>query len=153
MTERLEGGCLCGAVRYAIPASALSSLYACHCTDCQTQTGSAFGLQIPVAEELFEISGALREARRTMPSGATGIIHACAECLTRIYAENASRPGLVIVRAGTLDTSSMLRPRLHFWVRSRQPWVVLPDDAMVHDSQPRSASQWREILGMPGETA
>jgi hypothetical protein len=32
-----------------------------------------------------------------------------------------------VIRAGTLDDTSWVRPTVHFWTRSRQPWVLLPD--------------------------
>ena len=43
----LEGGCQCGAVRYAISAAPLT-LYCCHCTECQAQSSSAFGMSMLV---------------------------------------------------------------------------------------------------------
>ena len=44
----LMGGCRCGAVRYRIDADAVPPTYACHCTRCQTTSGSAFTVQMPV---------------------------------------------------------------------------------------------------------
>jgi hypothetical protein len=43
----LLGGCACGAIRYEITTFPLL-LCACHCTDCQTRSGSAFALNMPV---------------------------------------------------------------------------------------------------------
>lgn len=41
------------------------------------------------------------------------------------------------VRAGTLDDTSWLRPTVHFWTRSKQPWIVLPDArSHVFETQP-----------------
>ena len=41
------GGCQCGSIRYRIKQEA-NMLYACHCRDCQKQSGSAFGLSLIV---------------------------------------------------------------------------------------------------------
>src|SRR5712675_1975662 len=41
MSDSLEGGCACGAVRYRL-TSAPMFVHCCHCRDCQRQTGSAF---------------------------------------------------------------------------------------------------------------
>ena len=41
MTDDLEGGCACAAVRYRL-ASPPIFVHCCHCRDCQRQTGSAF---------------------------------------------------------------------------------------------------------------
>jgi len=44
----ITGGCSCGAIRYEIASFPLL-LYTCNCTDCQTASGSAFALNMPVA--------------------------------------------------------------------------------------------------------
>ena len=45
-----SGGCQCGTVRYEITGPP-TTVYACHCTECQTQSGSAFAMAavIPAA--------------------------------------------------------------------------------------------------------
>ena len=45
-----------------------------------------------------------------------------------------------VIRAGTLDDTSWLRPTIHFWTRSRQPWVVLPAGAQRHETQPKTGA-------------
>jgi hypothetical protein len=40
------------------------------------------------------------------------------------------------VRAGSLDDISWLRPTAHFWTRSKQPWVTLPIDDEIFETQP-----------------
>ncbi len=43
----LKGGCLCGAVRYAVEAEQAAATV-CHCRDCQKFTGSAFAALVAV---------------------------------------------------------------------------------------------------------
>ena len=43
---------------------------------------------------------------------------------------------LRIVRGGTLDDTSWLKPTAHYWTRSRQPWVALPEDAAIFATHP-----------------
>jgi hypothetical protein len=47
-------------------------------------------------------------------------------------------PGSTVrnVRPGTLDDTSWLHPTVHFWIRSKQPWVVLPEGAQTFETQP-----------------
>lgn len=144
----LKGGCLCGAVRFSVAIEAPSSCYACHCTDCQTQSGSALGLQMPVFEHLMSIDGDLTTGTRKMPSGANGTIHACSQCLTRIYASNSARPGIIILRAGTLDESKKINPRAHLWVKSKQPWMVIPEEVIIYEEQPETQKEWMTIFGL-----
>ena len=50
----LEGGCQCGAIRYEVLGAPVR-LVICHCTDCQRQSSSAFGMTMVVHEEDFRL--------------------------------------------------------------------------------------------------
>jgi hypothetical protein len=125
--------------------------YACHCHDCQRRTGSAFGIQLGVAEADLSVEGQVIEGRHVQPSGAVAGIFACAACLTRLWTTNDQRPGFANLRAGTLDNSPEIVPAAHFWVGSKQPWIVLPADVPALDAQPASPAEWMQLLGQPGE--
>ncbi len=124
----VRGACRCGAVRYTLALEALPRTYACHCRDCQTWTGSAFSQQAFVPEQALDASGPLVVYEMTTPSGKTSIQRMCGVCHTRIYNTNSARPGIVVVRAGTLDRSDELEVAAHIWVKRKQPWLALPAD-------------------------
>lgn len=127
MTDPMTGGCRCGAVRYTLAVDALPPTYACHCHQCQKWTGSAFSLQALVPEAAITIGGPLATfERRTEDRVSTQ--HVCGECHARIYNTNTRRPGLAVVRAGTLDESELLECRAHIFTATRQRWLLLPDD-------------------------
>jgi hypothetical protein len=118
----LKGGCACGAVRYEIAAPPLA-IYACHCTDCQRRTGTAFALNMPVrTSSLRIVAGAPKGWRSASSNGATATSWFCGDCGGRIYGERDGRPDIMVIRAGTLDDTSWVRPAAHFFVRSAQPW-------------------------------
>ena len=50
----------------------------------------------------------------------------CGVCHARIYNSNSARPGVVVLRAGTLDRSDELDVVAHIWVKRKQPWLELP---------------------------
>jgi hypothetical protein len=52
-----------------------------------------------------------------MPSEHLG----CARCMTRIANRNSAVPGMIILRAGTLDRSNEVVPAVHIWTSSAQP--------------------------------
>jgi hypothetical protein len=106
---------------------ALPRTYACHCLDCQTWTGSAFSQQTYQPEASLDVSGPLAVYELTTPSGRTSVQRMCALCHTRIYNSNSARPGIVVVRAGTLDRSDELDVVAHIWVKRKQPWLKLPE--------------------------
>ncbi len=61
------GGCICGAVRYEI-TEAPTSVYTCHCTDCQQASVSAFLVGIAVPGAAFSLSG---KELKPAPGGVT----------------------------------------------------------------------------------
>lgn len=142
----MDGGCGCGQVRYVINAPQPPTVYACHCTDCQTQSGSAFALQMPVFEAMLSLSGDLISGERTMPSGASSTIFSCDKCLVRMYSKNSTRAGMIVIRAGTLDDSSAVVPKFHLWVSSRQRWFDIADTAIILEQQPESIEEWMRLL-------
>jgi hypothetical protein len=129
MTEIIEGGCRCGRVRYRATVDNWPRVYACHCLDCQTWSGSAFSLQFILPEDRLEVTGAPQIFELTSPaSGRTSRQRACPVCFTRVYNTNSARPGLAVVRAGTLDRSDELKVVAHIWTKRRMDGIVIPDD-------------------------
>lgn len=148
MKGTLTGGCLCGAVRYTLRDGFRLNPYACHCSNCQSRTGSAFSEHMLVTLADLDIEGELDQGRYTMPSGAQSTITGCAQCRSRIYAVNSKQEGMASLRCGTLDNSPSLEIRHHIWVSSKQAWIGLSQDAKVLDEQPRSAEEWVEFVGI-----
>lgn len=122
--------------------------YACHCTDCQTRTGSAFSEHMLFMLSDLTITGELDIAEYTQPSGAQSSIFGCAKCKARIHAVNSTREGLASLRCGTLDNSASFVPVAHLWVKSKQPWIALPEGVPALEEQPRSNEEWLAIVGM-----
>ncbi len=50
MPAPYTGGCQCGSARYVLTAEPIR-VAACHCTGCQRQSGSAFGMSMPVTKD------------------------------------------------------------------------------------------------------
>ena len=134
----LHGGCQCRRHRYVITARPLT-LYACHCTDCQTQSGSAFGMSMPVPRTGADADvAALKVWHRQAASGRTVVARYCGDCGTRLFHEPARNPDIINVKPGTLDDTSWLRPVGHLWLDSAQPWFRSPDGALAYPGQPAS---------------
>ncbi len=125
MTDGIEGGCRCGAVRYTLALDDLPLTYACHCTDCQTWSGSAFSQQAVVAEDAITATGPITVFELISPSGRISRQRMCEICHTRIFNTNSARPGVAVIRAGTLDRSNALIVTAHIWTRSKQSWLEL----------------------------
>ncbi len=132
----LTGSCQCRAVRYRCTA-APSSIYACHCTECQRQSGSAFGMSILMPREAFSFTqGAPRTWTRSSDSGRMIDCMFCPDCGTRIVHLPQHSPGLAIIRAGTLDDTRSVKLAGHIWTASRQPWFEVPAGSIAYERQP-----------------
>jgi hypothetical protein len=128
MSEIFEGGCRCGAIRYRVTAEKLPNVYACHCLDCQTWSGSAFSLQAILPENQFEVTGEPAIFELTSPtSGRISRQRACPVCFTRVFNTNSSRPGYVTLRAGSLDRSDELNVVAHIWTKRKMEGIVIPE--------------------------
>ena len=122
----ITGQCRCGACRYEIATDRLQPVYACHCHICQRASGSAFSVQALVAEDALSVSGPII-VREITTENRVSVQRFCGECLARVYNTNSRRPGIAVIRAGTLDRSEDLECRAHIFTAYKQAWVALPD--------------------------
>ena len=134
MTDAIEGGCRCGRVRYRAKPDGLPRVYACHCRDCQTWSGSAFSVQFILPEDQLEVTGDPALFELTVPDGSrTSRQRACPVCFTRIYNTNTRRPGVAVVRGGTLDRSDELRIVAHIWASRKLEGIDIPPGVPAWD--------------------
>ena len=136
MNQPRQGGCQCGMVRYEVAGDPLM-VVVCHCSACQQQSGSAFGMSFIVAREAFRLlHGAVKTFSRKTDSGRAATCAFCPECGTQIYQEPEFLKDMVSVKPGTLDDTSLLRPTLQTWVSRRHSWVTLTADIPTFERQP-----------------
>src|SRR5215471_17325971 len=147
----MHGGCQCKRHRYVITGLPFT-LYACHCTECQTQSGSAFGMSMPVPRDAIDGNFAdLKTWSRTAASGRTVKARYCGECGTRLFHEPSRNPKIINVKPGTLDDTAWIQPVGHLWLDSAQPWFHPPNDALHYPGQPSTFDElferFKEIFG------
>jgi len=135
---KVEGRCHCGAITYEADVDP-ERVTICHCTDCQTLTGTAFRVSVPAAADAFVLrTGApKRYIKRTADSGNPRVQGFCGECGTPIYATSLEdRPQWYGLRVGTLAQRAELPPRKQIWCRSALPWSMDVEDL------PQAAKEW-----------
>jgi hypothetical protein len=128
MTQTLEGGCACGAVRYRL-ASAPMFVNCCHCTWCQRETGSAFVINAIIETDRLAVTGETLAVATPSESGTGQIVHRCPACHVALWSHYGGRTRAAFVRAGTLDQPNPIEPDAHIFTRSKQPWVNLDGGA------------------------
>ena len=140
MTEPYTGGCECGSVLYQITGEPVV-VYACHCTICQTQSGSAFGMAMRILADDFQMTaGQLKCFSRKADSGQVFTNSFCPECGTRIHHQASKAPGHLSLKPGTLDDTTWLHPTHHVFTRSAQSWTGFPKDAQIFETVPGDRS-------------
>ena len=128
------GGCECKSVRYRFRGEPLTC-YACHCTDCQTSSGSAFALSMIVSSEDIEVIEGKLVANILAYNGTAVQRHHCGQCGTALWFSADEYPNIVALKPGTFDDTSWFRPIAHLWVRSAQPWIRLEQTAARYEKQ------------------
>ena len=121
MADR-EGGCLCGAVRYVLKSDPLMTAV-CHCTHCQRQSGGVFSTNVGVPEAAYVQTGETKVFTDKGDSGLAVWRHFCPECGSPIISKVEAMPGLVLVKAGTLDDMSGLTPSVEVYTDHAAEWV------------------------------
>ncbi len=122
---KIDGGCHCGAITYEAEIDP-EKAGICHCTDCQTLSGSAFRTILVVPEEDFRLlSGEPKTYVKIGDSGAKRAQTFCPECGSPIYSTSVGDgPKLFSVRLGTARQRDELPPKIQYWFRSAQPWLT-----------------------------
>jgi len=142
MTDHLEGGCACGAVRYRLTTPPMF-VHCCHCRDCQRQAGSAFAINALIeADRVVLLSGTTTPNAMPTDSGRPHHIHRCTTCATAIWSEYSGGPKLRFMRAATLDDPAALAPDVHIYTRSKLPWVTLPAGVPAFEAYYDAKTLW-----------
>jgi hypothetical protein len=121
---KISGGCHCGAITYEAEIDP-ETVAICHCTDCQTLSGSAFRVVVPAKKEDFKLlTGEPRIYVKTGESGRKRVQSFCANCGTPIYSAEVSNPQAFSIRLGTARERAMLPPKVQIWCRSALGWTM-----------------------------
>ena len=133
---KIDGGCHCGFITYEGETDP-AKVAICHCTDCQTLSGSAFRTVAPIADDSFKLlSGDPKIYFKTGTSGAKRQQAFCPECGSPIYsAPVGDGPKVYNVRLGTIRQRHRLTPKTQIWFRSAQPWLGGLDSIPKNDTQ------------------
>jgi hypothetical protein len=132
---KLEGGCLCGKVRYVVSAEPIFS-GACHCRNCQKETGSAFNQVLGVPSDALAVTGAVQVYDGRGDSGQPTHRSFCPTCGSPIASNVDVMPGISMISIGTLDDPSVAVPQMHIYCRSKLDWITLPEGVGVFPAMP-----------------
>ncbi|MDJ1463837.1 GFA family protein [Nitratireductor sp. GZWM139] len=135
MTQKNEGSCQCGAVKFQI-SGPFESFFLCHCSRCRKDTGSAHAANLfSTVAKITWLSGEDRIKTYRVPESRheKSFCSECGSAVPGIQMDGA----LLVVPAGSLDTPVDIRPNAHICLSSRANW----DDGLDEVSR---------LEGLPG---
>ena len=120
---KITGACHCGAITYEAEVDP-DRVAICHCTDCQTLSGSAFRVVVPVTPGGFKmLSGKPKAYLKTAESGRQRTQAFCPDCGSSIYSADPTNTKQFSIRVGTARERAQLLPKKQVWRRSALGWV------------------------------
>lgn len=128
------GSCLCGGVQFRITGE-LEPIQMCHCGQCRKAQGTAFVTNIPVSEAAFELLGG-EELLSEFESSPGKWRVFCKTCGSPILSKTTAQPGVVRIRAGTLDGELATRPAFHIFTAHKANWLDIRDDLPRYAERP-----------------
>lgn len=129
----LTGRCHCGVTTYEVSAMPMACV-ACHCKNCQRTGGGAFSVNIITSGTALTFTGqAPGTVRWTADSGNARVGRFCTSCGSRIANGYEPWDDIIVVRGGTLDDTSVVRPVAHLWLSAKQDWVTVDPEALHYD--------------------
>ena len=134
---KIDGACHCGYITIEGEGDPAKTTI-CHCSDCQTGTGSAFRVSVPVAGATFRISGQPTiYLKTTAESGHPRAQAFCPRCGSPIYSTSPGegQQASYMVRVGILRQRKDFAPRRQIWFRSAQHWVTEIAPIQKHEKQ------------------
>lgn len=137
---KIDGRCHCGALSFVAEVDP-DKVEVCHCTDCQTLSGSAFRVVVPAEPGTFKLlSGEPKTYVKTAESGNRRVQAFCPTCGTALFAhalagEPHIRPPIIGLRVGAIAQRAHLPPRSQYWTRSRLHWVTDVDSLPAVDTE------------------
>jgi hypothetical protein len=121
--KTIQGGCLCGAVRYALSEKPTSSMI-CHCRTCRGITGAPVVAWISVDSRAFEI---VKGKAKPYVSSENVLRQFCGRCGTQITYARTDEAASTDVTTASLDDPNAFPPTHHSWLKHDLDWIKFGD--------------------------
>lgn len=123
MSDHIEGGCLCGAVRFAVTGTPISVAW-CHCQSCRKHSGAPVSVFLAVGRADYEITRGEITRFNSSPGRWRGF---CARCGSTLTCEGDPASPEVHFHIGSIDQAARFQPTRHIFPEERLPWLPLAD--------------------------
>jgi hypothetical protein len=121
VSEAFSGGCLCGAIRYTCDGDPMMAGH-CHCEDCRRTSGSGHSSHLMVPAGSVAMTGEVKGYVRPSDSGNAVTRAFCPTCGAPVFSTNAAIPGMLFLRASSLDDLEVFQPQMHVYAMRAASW-------------------------------
>lgn len=119
----LDGGCLCGSVRYRLEGAPIWTAF-CHCGSCRRATGAPVSAYVGYDRKAV----AWTLGRPKFVATSSGVRRGfCADCGSPLTYEGERWPNEIHIHIGSLDHPERVEPTGHAFASERPPWLRLKD--------------------------
>ena len=131
--DTVEGGCLCGAVRYRVTLPSKWCAH-CHCSQCRRYHGAGYVTFAGFENNAFALiqDDALRW-HASSPEARRGF---CANCGSSLLFRSSRWPGEMHVTLGSLDGPIDRAPQVHAFHATHVDWMALDPELPAVDPDP-----------------
>ena len=129
------GSCLCGSVNYKSNSDPLV-IQNCHCDQCRKATGSVYLTNLFIKEENFEITGEVNNYTHLSDAGNNMIKYFCPKCGSQVFGKNSGRPGIITIRAGTVNEKDIIKPIRNLFLKSKVPSTPINSNLEACEGMP-----------------
>lgn len=135
MPTSFSGGCLCGAVRYTCDGETMMAGH-CHCEDCRRTSGSGHSSHLAVHEDSVTLAGSVTAYVRPADSGNPVTRAFCPTCGAPVFSKNPAMPGMLFLRASSLDDLEVFQPQMHVFTMRAASWDGFSKGVPTFDRMP-----------------
>ena len=129
------GSCLCGSVNYKSNSDPLV-IQNCHCDQCRKATGSVYLTNLFIKEENFEITGEVNNYTHLSDAGNNMTKYFCPNCGSQVFGKNSGRPGIITIRAGTVNEKDIIKPIRNLFFKSKVPSTPINSNLEACEGMP-----------------
>ena len=123
-TQRYEGRCLCGAVRFTATGEP-KGVYWCHCASCRRHTGAPVSVFVAFDRDAYTVTkGVITKFDSTPGQTTRGF---CSKCGSTLTCESPPTGTETHFHIGAFDHVEQFQPTKHYFPEERLPWLHTDD--------------------------
>lgn len=121
MGDKIEGGCICGAVRF-VAGGEPKSVFWCHCQSCRKHSGAPVSVFVGFERDAYTVTKGEITKFNSSPGTTRGF---CARCGSTLTCESAKLPTETHFHIGAFDDPAQLTPSKHVFRNEQLSWLHL----------------------------